>query len=49
MVDDPKYLQQPFVTSTHFRLEPDGLEMESDTVQDGSAGYSKRNALERQG
>ena len=24
MVDDPKYLTQPFVTSTHFRLEPDG-------------------------
>jgi hypothetical protein len=23
MVDDPKYLNQPFVTSTHFRLEPD--------------------------
>jgi len=23
-VDDPKYLQQPFVTSTHFRLEADG-------------------------
>jgi hypothetical protein len=23
-VDDPKYLQQTFVTSTHFRLEPDG-------------------------
>jgi hypothetical protein len=23
-VDDPKYLNQPFVTSTHFRLEPDG-------------------------
>jgi hypothetical protein len=23
MVDDPKYLQQPFVTSTHFRLEAD--------------------------
>ncbi len=24
MVDDPKYLQQPFVTSTHFRFESDG-------------------------
>jgi len=23
-VDDPKYLQQTFVTSTHFRLEPNG-------------------------
>jgi hypothetical protein len=23
-VDDPKYLAQPFVTSTHFRQEPDG-------------------------
>jgi hypothetical protein len=23
-VDDPKYLNQPFVTSTHFRLESDG-------------------------
>ena len=23
-VDDPKYLNQPFVTSTHFRLEADG-------------------------
>src|SRR5207244_10794286 len=23
-VDDPKYLAQPFVTSTHFRLEADG-------------------------
>jgi hypothetical protein len=23
-VEDPKYLQQPFVTSTHFRLEADG-------------------------
>jgi hypothetical protein len=23
-VDDPKYLTQPFVTSTHFRLEADG-------------------------
>jgi len=23
-IDDPKYLQQPFVTSTHFRLEADG-------------------------
>jgi hypothetical protein len=24
MVEDPKYLQQPFVTSTHFRLEANG-------------------------
>jgi len=24
MVEDPKYLQQPFVTSTHFRLEAEG-------------------------
>ena len=23
-IDDPKYLQQPFVTSTHYRLEADG-------------------------
>ena len=23
-IEDPKYLQQPFVTSTHFRLEADG-------------------------
>jgi hypothetical protein len=23
-VDDPKYLSQPFVTSTHFKREPDG-------------------------
>ena len=23
-IDDPKYLAQPFVTSTHFRLEPNG-------------------------
>ena len=23
-VDDPKYLTQPFVTSTHFKKEPDG-------------------------
>jgi hypothetical protein len=24
MVDDPQYLQQTFVTSTHFKKEPDG-------------------------
>jgi hypothetical protein len=24
IVDDPKYLQQPFITSTHFKKEPDG-------------------------
>jgi hypothetical protein len=24
VVDDPKYLSQPFVTSTHFKREPDG-------------------------
>ena len=24
MVDDPTYLQQPFMTTTHFKLEPDG-------------------------
>lgn len=24
VVDDPKYLTQPFYTSTHFKLEPDG-------------------------
>jgi hypothetical protein len=24
IVDDPKYLSQPFYTSTHFKLEPDG-------------------------
>jgi hypothetical protein len=24
IVDDPQYLQQPFITSTHFKLEPDG-------------------------
>jgi len=24
VVDDPKYLTQPFVTSTHFKREPDG-------------------------
>jgi hypothetical protein len=24
VVDDPKYLAQPFITSTHFKLEPDG-------------------------
>jgi hypothetical protein len=24
IVDDPKYLNQPFITSTHFRKEPDG-------------------------
>ena len=24
VVDDPKYLNQPFVTSTHFKKEPDG-------------------------
>jgi hypothetical protein len=24
IVDDPQYLQQPFITSTHFRREPDG-------------------------
>jgi hypothetical protein len=23
-IEDPKYLQQPFYTSTHFKLEPDG-------------------------
>ena len=23
IVDDPKYLSQPFYTSTHFKLEPD--------------------------
>jgi hypothetical protein len=24
IVEDPKYLQQPFITSTHFKKEPDG-------------------------
>ncbi len=24
IVDDPQYLQQPFITSTHFKKEPDG-------------------------
>ena len=24
LVDDPQYLQQSFVTSTHFKKEPDG-------------------------
>ena len=24
IVDDPQYLQQPFITSTHFKLESDG-------------------------
>jgi hypothetical protein len=24
VVDDPTYLQQPFITSTHFKLEPNG-------------------------
>jgi hypothetical protein len=24
IVDDPMYLQQPFITSTHFKLEPNG-------------------------
>jgi len=24
IVDDPKYLQQPFITSTHFKRETDG-------------------------
>ena len=24
VVDDPKYLQMPFITSTHFKLEKDG-------------------------
>jgi hypothetical protein len=24
VVDDPLYLQQPFITSTHFKKEPDG-------------------------
>ena len=23
-VEDPKYLNQPFITSTHFKREPDG-------------------------
>ena len=24
VVDDPRYLNQPFITSTHFKREPDG-------------------------
>jgi hypothetical protein len=24
VVDDPMYLQQPFITSDHFKKEPDG-------------------------
>jgi hypothetical protein len=24
IVDDPQYLAQPFITSTHFKKEPDG-------------------------
>jgi hypothetical protein len=24
IVEDPQYLQQPFITSTHFKKEPDG-------------------------
>jgi hypothetical protein len=24
IVEDPMYLQQPFITSTHFKREPDG-------------------------
>jgi hypothetical protein len=27
IVDDPKYLEQPFITSTHFKKEPDGAKL----------------------
>ena len=38
-VDDPKYLHQPFVTSTHFRLEAGRrLQVEAVSVQDRPAG-----------
>ena len=25
IVEDPRYLDQPFITSTHFKREPDGV------------------------
>jgi len=27
IVEDPQYLAEPFVTSSHFRREPDGSKM----------------------
>jgi hypothetical protein len=24
VVEDPKYLQEPFITSTHFKVDPNG-------------------------
>ena len=38
VVDDPKYLQQPFITSTHFKLEADGSKWNPDALQDRPAG-----------
>ena len=32
IVDDPKYLSEPFYTSTMFKREPNGVEVEADGV-----------------
>ena len=37
IVEDPRYLAQPFYTSTNFRLEADALEVRADALQDRSA------------
>ena len=33
VVDDPKYLQTPFITSTHFKLEKDGSKWNPSTCK----------------
>ena len=38
VVEDPKYLQMPFITSTHFKLEKDGAKWNPVALQDRPAG-----------
>ena len=37
IVDDPRYLTQPFYTSTNFRLEANDAQFNPDAVPDGAA------------
>ena len=40
IVEDPTYLSEPFYTSTMFKREPNGREVESDAVPHGAAARS---------
>ena len=37
IVEDPRYLDQPFITSTHFKREPDGSKWMPRPCEPGSA------------